>query len=136
MRWKGGGRRKTSRRGRRTTNGSRTREAERERKRAEEAAAAAAAAAASAETNGAPQHAEQAPSPEGEAPFEDATEEGLQPSERDGSSPIPPPLPAKDGTVETAHAASRLPLPEDEGVKESGSGLGMSFFRDSLSEAG
>ncbi|KAJ9606622.1 Bud site selection protein 6 [Cladophialophora chaetospira] len=105
------------------------RAAERERKRAEEAAAATMGPA-SAETNGtAPQHdgvAEQDVSAAGETPFEDASEEQVQ-------STTPP-----AGTKEAAESAAQVQLPEIELDKEGDRdrGLGKTFFRDSVSEAG
>ncbi|ETI22045.1 hypothetical protein G647_06116 [Cladophialophora carrionii CBS 160.54] len=111
------------------------RAAELERKRAEEAAAAAAAAAASAETNGAsPQEgiSEQDP----ETPFEGGKDERVQPS--DGETLAAPSVPPKDGTREAAEAAAKVDLPEIEveAGHDGERGLGMSFFRDSMSETG
>jgi hypothetical protein len=114
------------------------RAAELERKRAEEAAAAAAAAA-SAETNGAPPLegiSEQDASPAGETPFEDAKEERVHPPE--GGTSAASSVPAKDGTREAAEAAAQVGLPEVDvkADKDGERGLGMSFFRDSMSETG
>ncbi len=105
------------------------RAAEQERKRAEAAAAAVVAA----KTNGAAQQATVAQrntSSEYEAPFEDAEEErALSPEGR--LTPMPPP-----GTAEAAESAAKMRLPELELDEEGERGLGMSFFRDSISEAG
>ena len=105
------------------------RAAEQERRRAEEAAAAAVA---SRPTNGVAQPesvAEQYVSPEGGTPFEDAEEErALSPEGR--LTPMPPP-----GTAAAAESAAKLQLPELE-LEEGETGLGMSFFRDSISETG
>ena len=112
------------------------RAAEQDRRRAEEAAAAAAAAAATAQTNGttAPD-AEQEPSSQGDTSFEDAKEDTVE-SPTGRTSPVSATLATTDGTAEAARAAAFLPLPEVEGEKEGERGLGMSFFRDSPSEAG
>ncbi|KIW37747.1 uncharacterized protein PV06_09743 [Exophiala oligosperma] len=91
------------------------RAAELEKKRAE-AAAAMAAAAAAAETNGTTQESENDTSQEGEAAFQDAKEESGQ-SPEDGTSPVPPAVPTKDGVDNSEGPAPQLPEVETDGEK-------------------
>jgi hypothetical protein len=111
------------------------REAERERKRAEETAAAAAAA--TAQTNGTAEshepEAEHDTSQEDVTPFQDAAEEPVQSSEGVSPETTPASMPPVDGASD---AAPRIPSMDMETSGEEGKGLGMSFFRDSISEVG
>jgi hypothetical protein len=108
------------------------RAAELERKRAEEAAAAAAA-----ETNGAAEpgndHGENA---EGTTPFEDAKEEREQSPDHATSVSLEMDGPSEAGESGGARASSPPPLPEIDVGNGGEKGLGMSFFRDSMSESG
>lgn len=112
------------------------RAAEMEKKRADAAAATAAAATAAAaaaaategsETNDAPHDPEHDTSQEGEAVFQDASEETVLTPEKGDDSPAPPPLPAKD----TPKNEDPPQLPDviiDGQNGQEGSGLGMSFL--------
>lgn len=111
------------------------RAAELERKRAEEAAAAAAAAA-SAESNGTTaEDAEQSTHQDGDTPIEDAaTPRAPDQAPEEGSLAVPASGSSTDGTTEV-ETTTHLQVPERNGENDDTKGPGMSFFRDSISEA-
>lgn len=106
------------------------RAAELEKKRADAAAAAAAAAAAEAsQTNTESHDPEHDTSQEGEAAFQDATEEkALTPENENGDgTPAPPPPPAKD-TPKSEDPPQLPDIKVDGHSSQEGTGLGMSFL--------